>query len=49
MTANPPSSAVTEEAAKARSISREQLSRALKGDLSAIVMKALEADPGEAV
>jgi eukaryotic-like serine/threonine-protein kinase len=45
ITANPPAAAITEEAAKARSISREQLSKALKGDLSAIVMKALEADP----
>ena len=45
LTANPPSGVVTEEAAKARSISRDQLSRTLKGDLSAIVLKALEADP----
>jgi tetratricopeptide (TPR) repeat protein/predicted Ser/Thr protein kinase len=45
VTANPLPAAVTEEAAKARSISRDQLSRTLKGDLSAIVMKALEADP----
>jgi len=43
--ATPPSTAVTEEAAKTRSVSREQLSRALKGDLSAIVLRALEADP----
>jgi len=43
--ANPPSASVTEEAAKARSISRDQLSRTLKGDLSAVVMKALEAEP----
>jgi len=43
--ANPPAAAVTEEAAKTRSISRDQLSRVLKGDLSAIVLKALEADP----
>jgi tetratricopeptide (TPR) repeat protein/predicted Ser/Thr protein kinase len=45
VTANPPSGVVTEEAANARSISRDQLSRTLKGDLSAIVLKALEADP----
>ena len=45
MTANPPSTAITEEAAKTRSTSREQLSRNLKGDLSAIVLKALESEP----
>ena len=45
ITANPPSAAITEEAARTRSISREQLSRTLKGDLSAIVLKALESDP----
>ena len=45
MTANPPSTAITEEAAKTRSTSREQLSRTLKGDLSAIVLKALESEP----
>lgn len=45
LTAKPPSTAITEEAAGSRSTSREQLSRALKGDLSAIVLKALESDP----
>src|SRR5579863_3656662 len=45
ITANPPSAAITEEAARTRSISREQLSRTLKGDLSAIVLKALESEP----
>jgi tetratricopeptide (TPR) repeat protein len=43
--AKPPSVTITEEAAKSRSMSREHLSRALKGDLSAIVLKALESDP----
>ncbi len=43
--ANPLSAAITEEAARTRSISREQLSRTLKGDLSAIVLKALESEP----
>ena len=45
LTAKAPSTAITEEAARNRSVSREQLSRALKGDLSAIVLKALESDP----
>ncbi len=45
MTANPPSTGITEEAAETRSTSREQLSRTLKGDLSAIVLKALESEP----
>jgi serine/threonine protein kinase len=45
MTANPPFTAITEEAATTRSTSREQLSRTLKGDLSAIVLKALESEP----
>jgi eukaryotic-like serine/threonine-protein kinase len=45
ITANPPSAAITEEAASARSGKREHLSRTLKGDLSAIILKTLEADP----
>ncbi len=45
ITAKPLSTAVTEEAARTRSTSREPLRRALKGDLSAIVLKALEGDP----
>jgi serine/threonine protein kinase len=40
--AQPLSARITEEAAKARSMSPEQLRRALKSDLSAIVLKALE-------
>jgi eukaryotic-like serine/threonine-protein kinase len=43
--AKPPSTAITEEAAGSRSVTSEQLRRALKGDLSAIVLKALEFDP----
>src|SRR6202040_848634 len=45
ITAKPPSIAITEQAAQARSISRSQLRRVLEGDLSAIALKALEADP----
>jgi len=45
MTANPPQGAVTEEAARSRSASRAQLIQTLRGDLSAIVLKALEVDP----
>jgi tetratricopeptide (TPR) repeat protein len=45
MNASPPSTAITEEAATTRSTSREQLSRTLKGDLSAILLKALESEP----
>jgi eukaryotic-like serine/threonine-protein kinase len=45
VSANPPSSTITEEAAKTRSLSREQLGRTLKGDLSAILLKALESEP----
>jgi serine/threonine protein kinase len=41
----PPSTIVTEDSAELRNVSREQLSRALKGDLSAIVLKAIESDP----
>jgi serine/threonine-protein kinase len=44
-TAIPPPGAVTEEAARGRSASRVQLIQTLRGDLSAIVLKALEADP----
>ncbi len=44
-TANSLLSAITEEAARVRSASREQLRRVLKGDLSAIALKALEPDP----
>jgi len=43
--ATQPSSAVTEDAAARRSVSRRRLQRVLSGDLSAIVMKALESDP----
>jgi serine/threonine protein kinase len=43
--AQPPSAAITEESAERRSAPREQLRRMLKGDLSAIVLKALENDP----
>jgi len=42
--AQPPSAAITEESAERRSAPREQLRRTLKGDLSAIVLKALEND-----
>ncbi len=45
VSANPPSSAITEDAAKTRSLSRDQLTRTLKGDLSAILLKALESEP----
>lgn len=41
----PPAAAITGESAEYRAVSREQLARTLKGDLSAIVMKAIEADP----
>jgi eukaryotic-like serine/threonine-protein kinase len=44
--ANPPSSVVTEESAERRSAPHEQLRRTLKGDVSAIVLKALEQDAG---
>jgi len=44
-TAKPPCVAITEAAAQNRSMPPEHLRRALKGDLSAIVLKALEADP----
>lgn len=39
------SSAVTDQAAEVRSTSTEQLRRTLKGDLSAVVLRALEPDP----
>jgi len=41
----PPLRSITEETAKSRSTSRAQLSHALKGDLSAIMLKALESEP----
>jgi len=41
----PPATAITENSAELRNVSREQLSRALKGELSVIVLKAIEADP----
>jgi tetratricopeptide (TPR) repeat protein len=44
--ADPPSTVVTEESAEHRSAPREQLRRTLKGDVSAIVLKALEQDAG---
>jgi eukaryotic-like serine/threonine-protein kinase len=44
--ADPPSTVITEASAERRSAPREQLRRTLKGDLSAIVLKALEQDPG---
>ncbi|HWZ30505.1 MAG TPA: serine/threonine-protein kinase [Bryobacteraceae bacterium] len=43
--ASPPSTVITEESAQSRSIPRQQLSKILRGDLSAIVLKALENDP----
>jgi tetratricopeptide (TPR) repeat protein len=45
VTARPPSVAITEESAERRSVSHHQLRRVLEGDLSAIVLKALEQDP----
>jgi tetratricopeptide (TPR) repeat protein len=44
--ADSPSTLVTEDSAEHRSTQREQLCRTLKGDLSAIVLKALEQDSG---
>jgi serine/threonine protein kinase len=44
--ANLPSTVVTEQSAGRRSAPREQLRRLLKGDVSAIVLKALEQDTG---
>ncbi len=46
-TAIPLATAITVDSAEQRSVSREQLARTLKGDLSAIVMKAIEADPSQ--
>src|SRR5580658_6928706 len=43
--AESPSKLVTEESAALRSASPDQLRRILKGDLSAVVLKALENDP----
>jgi len=43
--AKPLAAVVTDEAAEKRSVTKEQLRRALTGDLSAIVMKALDNDP----
>jgi serine/threonine protein kinase/Tfp pilus assembly protein PilF len=43
--AKPPSTVVTEGAASSRSVTPEQLRRVLRGDISAIVLKALEFDP----
>jgi eukaryotic-like serine/threonine-protein kinase len=41
----PPTTVVTSEAAERRSLARDSLIRVLKGDLSAIVLKAIESDP----
>jgi serine/threonine protein kinase len=41
----PPTTVATAEAAGRRQLSRQNLARILKGDLSAMVLKALEADP----
>ena len=43
--AKPPSTVITEESAERRSVSRQHLGRLLKGDLSPIVLKALEGEP----
>jgi serine/threonine protein kinase/tetratricopeptide (TPR) repeat protein len=43
---DPPSTVITDESAERRSAPRDQLRRMLKGDLSAIVLKALEQDSG---
>lgn len=40
-----PASAISEDAAAARSVPRKRLQRLLRGDLAAIVLKALENDP----
>ena len=42
-----PATVATAESAEARSVSREHLARQLKGDLTAIVMKAMEPDPSQ--
>lgn len=44
--AKAPSTVVTEESAERRAVPSEQLRRTLKGDVSAIVLKALEQDAG---
>lgn len=44
-TAKPPSTVITDESAERRCMPREQLGRMLKGDLGAIVLRALESDP----
>src|SRR6202171_417851 len=43
--AKPPSTVITEETAERRSVSRQYLGRVLKGDISPIALKALEAEP----
>ncbi|MGA3185630.1 MAG: protein kinase [Bryobacteraceae bacterium] len=45
--ANPPAAVVTEESARHRSASSQQLAQTLRGDLSAIAMKAIENDPAQ--
>jgi eukaryotic-like serine/threonine-protein kinase len=45
VTATPLLTAITEKSAESRSASREHLGRALDGDLSAVVLKAIEYDP----
>jgi serine/threonine protein kinase len=45
MPPNPPSTVVTAEAARCRSDSKPHLAATLRGDLSAIILKALENDP----
>ncbi|MBZ5601287.1 MAG: serine/threonine protein kinase [Acidobacteriia bacterium] len=44
--ARPPSTAVTAACAEQRSVAPAELSRILKGDLSAVVLKTLEQEPG---
>ncbi|HTS47523.1 MAG TPA: protein kinase [Bryobacteraceae bacterium] len=43
--AKPLAAVITDHAAEQRSVTKEQLRRALAGDLSAIVLKALDTDP----
>lgn len=43
--AKSPATVLTDASAESRSVSRKQLGRILKGDLSAVVLKALESDP----
>ncbi len=47
MTPAYPATVITPAAAERRSTSREQLARVLKGDLAAIVLKALETEPAQ--